>query len=154
MPLLNANSYEKGGWVLHMLRRKLGEEAFWHGIRTYYAQYDGRNAYTDDLRHVMEQAGEQNLELFFKQWLFTAGNPQLGITWKYDAAKGVVDVHIEQKQNTLFAFPLEVSVGGKLHSIIIKDKNTAVQFPVKAKPLVIVDPNVNLLAGFEVMEGN
>jgi hypothetical protein len=85
--------------------------------------------------------------------LFTAGNPQLGITWRYDAAKGVVDVHIEQKQNALFAFPLEISIGGKLHSITTKDKITAVQFPVKTKPLVTIDPNVNLLAGFEVKEG-
>ncbi len=153
MPLLNANSYEKGGWVLHMLRRRLGEELFWKGIRNYYAKYDGGNANTDDLRHVMEQAGEQNLEQFFKQWLFTAGNPQLGITWKYDAPQGVVNVDIEQKQNSLFDFPLEVSVGGKLHIITIKDKNTAVQFPVKTKPIVIVDPNVNLLAGFEVAQG-
>ena len=44
MQLLNANSYQKGGWVLHMLRRKLGENMFWKGIRAYYKKYDGGNA--------------------------------------------------------------------------------------------------------------
>ena len=39
LQLLNKNSYEKGGWVLHMLRRKLGDKVFQKGIQTYYAAY-------------------------------------------------------------------------------------------------------------------
>jgi aminopeptidase N len=154
MQMLNANSYQKGSWVLHMLRRKLGDTLFWKGIRNYYAKYDGSNANTDDLRHVMELASGQNLQQFFNQWLYTPGHPQLGITWKYDAAKAVVELNITQKQNTLFEFPLEVNVQGQLHTIDVKDKNTVVQIPAKATPSIAIDPNVNLLAGFEVTEGN
>jgi aminopeptidase N len=153
MQMLNANSYQKGGWVLHMLRRKLGDTLFWKGIRNYYAKYDGGNANTDDLRAVMEKASGQNLEQFFKQWLYTPGHPQLSIGWKYDAAKGVVDVNVTQTQNTLFEFPLDIAVDGQLHTINIKDKNTAVQFAASAKPsTVVADPDVNLLAGFEIAE--
>src|SRR6201998_2113891 len=47
MQLLNANSYQKGGWVLHMLHVELGEEVFWKGIRRYYEKYNGGNADTD-----------------------------------------------------------------------------------------------------------
>ncbi len=54
MRLLNANSYQKGGWVLHMLRMKLGDALFWKGIRAWYARYGGSNATTDDFRRVME----------------------------------------------------------------------------------------------------
>jgi len=155
MQLLNADSYQKGGWVLHMLRRKLGDTLFWKGIRNYYNKYNEANANTDDLRHVMELASGQNLQQFFKQWLYTPGNPQLGITWKYNAAKGVVEFNIIQNQSILFEFPLEVSIDKQLHTINIKDKSTDVEFPVTGKPSVVsVDPDVNLLAGFEVTEGN
>ena len=53
--LLNANNYPKGGWVLHMLRGILGDDAFFDGIRSYYRRYAGRNASTEDFRRVMEE---------------------------------------------------------------------------------------------------
>jgi aminopeptidase N len=150
MQMLNANSYQKGSWVLHMLRRKLGDTLFWNGIRAYYARYDGHNANTDDLRKVFEQTSGQTLEQFFKQWLYTPGDPQLSITWKYNEAKKVVELNIVQKQNSLFEFPLEVSVDGDMHVINIKDKNTLIVFAATGKPSsVIIDPNINLLAGFD-----
>jgi len=151
MVLLNANSYQKGGWVLHMLRRKLGEDVFWKGIRNYYAKYNGSNANTDDLRKVMEQASGQNLEVFFKQWLFTAGHPQLNINWTYNADKKVVELTIEQKQNSLYDVSVELSIGGQKNTIQVKDKMTSVQFPAATKPAsIITDPDVNLLASFSV----
>lgn len=155
MQLLNANSYQKGSWVLHMLRRKLGDPLFWKGIRAYYARYDGRNANTDDLRSVFEQTSGPNLEQFFKQWLYTPGHPQLSITWKYDEAKKDVQLNIRQKQNTLFEFPLEVSIDGERHTLDIKDKNTVIDMRVAGKPAsIVIDPDVNLLAGFDLAESN
>src|SRR3569833_56534 len=65
MQLLNANSYQKGGWVLHMLRRKLGDEAFWKGIRSYNEKYENSNANTEDFRTVMEKASGQDMQQFF-----------------------------------------------------------------------------------------
>jgi len=151
MVLLNANSYQKGGWVLHMLHRKLGDEVFWKGIRNYFAKYSGGNANTDDLRKVMEQTSGQDLQLFFKQWLFTSGHPQLGISYKYDATKGVVNVSVEQKQNTLYDLPLEIAIDGQKHTILVKNKTTMAQFPASVKPATVVtDPDVNLLASFTV----
>ena len=151
MKLLNANSYEKGGWTLHMLRHKLGEEVFWKGIRNYYAKYKGSNANTDDLREVMEQTSGQDLKQFFKQWLFTAGHPQLDIAWKYDPDKGSVSLNVIQQQQSLYELPLEISIDGKLYVIPVRDKNTTVQFAVLARPAdVKIDPNVNLLAGFSL----
>jgi len=152
MVLLNANSYEKGGWVLHMLRRKLGDEAFWKGIRAYYAKYKDGNANTDDLCKEMERASGQDLKQFFKQWLYTAGHPQLNISWKYDEAKKVVDISIEQKQDNLYEFTLEYAIGNQLNKIDIKDKTTTIQIPASAKPTNITfDPNVNLLGELKVV---
>jgi len=155
LELLNFNSYQKGGWVLHMLRRKLGDDLFWKGIRNYYAKYNGSNANTDDLRKVMENASGQNLKLFFKQWLYTPGHPQLNIIWKYDAAKSSIELKIQQKQDNLFAFSLQISIDNKLHYVPVKDKNTIINLPAKVKPVtIIVDPGVNLLAGYDVAESN
>jgi aminopeptidase N len=155
MQLLNANSYQKGGWVLHILHKKLGDALFWKGIRNYYAKYNGGNANTDDFRKVMEQTSGQNLKQFFKQWLYTPGHPRLSISWKYNAAAHAVELNVTQKQNDLFEFPLEILIGQQLFTVQVKGKSADAVFKVSGKPSAInVDPNVNLLADFEVTEGN
>jgi aminopeptidase N len=152
MQMLNANSYQKGGWVLHMLRRKLGDEAFWKGIRNYYAKYKNSNANTEDLRKIMEEASGQNLQQFFKQWLYTSGHPKLVINWKYNAATKKVNIQVTQKQADLYGLTLECLLNGKPHKINIKNRITTVSIPTSTKPASIVcDPNVDLLAEFEVL---
>jgi len=146
--LLNDNSYQKGGWVLHMLRRKIGDTAFWQSVRAYYAQYAGKNANTEDLQKVFEEVSHQNLSAFFKQWLYTPGQPKLSVEWVYNNAKKTVTVTVEQQQNTLFEFPLEVAVSGSdAHKTVeIKDKITSFDIAVSSKPTsLVVDQNVNLL---------
>jgi aminopeptidase N len=153
--LLNANSYEKGSWFLHMLRRKLGDTLFWKGIRAYYAKEEGLNANTADLCKVMEQASGQNLEPFFKQWLYTSGHPDLNVSWNFDAGKKEVNILITQKQNALFNFPLKYMIGDESYNIVISNKETTITIPAQVKPKTIkMDPNVDLLIGFEVNEQN
>jgi len=154
MQLLNANSYQKGGWVLHMLRHKIGDQAFWTGLRNYYAKYNGGNAYTSGLQKIMEQASGKDLKQFFNQWLYTPGHPDLAISWKYNAAKGAVDLTITQKQDFLYDVLLDLQIDKQADTVHLKDKTTTVQFKAPAKPVDIkVDPNVKLLASFEVSEG-
>ncbi|HEY6977373.1 MAG TPA: M1 family metallopeptidase [Chitinophagaceae bacterium] len=150
MKLLNDNTYRKGAWVLHMLRRKLGDSLFWKGIRTYYATYAGRNANTEDLKKIFENVSGQNLQAFFKQWLYTAGYPELDIEWKFNDAKKNVTLRIEQMQNDLFEFPLEISFSDGNKTVIqpveVKDKITTKEIPLNINPTkIIADPNVNLL---------
>lgn len=148
--LLNANSYQKGGWALHMLRNKLGDAAFWQCIRTYYAQYAGSNASTEDLRKVMETVSGQDLQLFFQQWLFTAGHPILRYSWKYNTGKKLLLITIEQEQVVLFNFPLEILIEGTSEKLVqpvdVKKKTTTVTVALPAKPLkIILDPGIKLL---------
>ncbi|WP_428328204.1 M1 family aminopeptidase [Mucilaginibacter sp.] len=153
MQLLNANSYQKGGWVLHMLRRKLGDSAFWTGIKKYYAKYNGGNAYTSGLQTIMEQASGQDLKQFFHQWIYTPGHPHLGITYKYEAENQTVTFQIEQKQDMLYEMPLQIALGDELKTINIKDKSTSIIFKIKERPYTVtIDPNVNLLADFEIVK--
>ena len=149
MKLLNANSYQKGGWVLHMLRRKLGDELFWKGVRSYYTQYKNKNANTDDLRLVMEQASGVYLKQFFKQWLYTAGHPVLQIETVYDKPSKTLTLTITQKQEELYEFPLEFVLDGRAGIMKIKDREVTVKLSASSDE-VIFDPNANLLATIKV----
>jgi aminopeptidase N len=150
MALLNDNSYQKGAWVLHMLRRKLGDSLFWRGIRTYYKTYAGKNANTNDLEKVFEKVSAQNLQTFFEQWLFAPGQPMLKVDWKYNSSKKVVSLQIEQQQSNLFQFPLEIGFSDGHRNVIktieVKDKISRTNIALPFVPEnVTVDPNVNLL---------
>lgn len=96
--LLTPNAYEKGGWVLHMLRHDLGDALFWKGIRAYYARFRNGNAETDDFRAVMEQVSGRDLGPFFRQWLQQLGYPNLVWNWQYDAKKRALLVLVKQVQ--------------------------------------------------------
>jgi aminopeptidase N len=110
MQLLNANSYQKGGWVLHMLRRQLGDSIFHKAIRQYYATYAGKNADTKDMQTIFETVSGKKLNTFFDQWLHTPENPKLNITWKYEAKEKRVAVTVEQLQSKIFEFPLDIAL--------------------------------------------
>lgn len=154
MQLLNANSYQKGGWVLHMLRRKLGDRLFWEGVRAYYAKYAGSNANSDDLRKVLEEVSGQNLKIFFSQWLYSAGQPKLDIEWKFDENSKELRFIISQQQPNLFSFPLDLMIDNSFPGTIeISDKLTMITMPRETKPSAITaDPKVNLLASFYLHE--
>ena len=150
MQLLNINSYEKGSWVLHMLRRKIGDVLFQKGIQSYYAAYKGRNASTGDFMNVMEKISNKNLQVFFEQWLYSPGHPVLGGSWKYEPDKRAIVISIKQMQNLLFDFPLEISIKNNKQSVLktinIHNKITSITVPINFMPLEIIpDPKVNLL---------
>nr|WP_294792184.1 M1 family metallopeptidase [uncultured Mucilaginibacter sp.] len=147
MPLLNANSYEKGSWVLHMLRLKLGDEVFWKGIRQYYAQYNGSNANTDDFRKVMELASGKDLSVFFKQWLYTAGHPDLLFKWKYNTIENKIEFTLSQQQAELYDLAVDVVINGRLLQFRLDKKDIQGSYPLKETPAsVAIDPEVKLLA--------
>lgn len=151
LDLLNANSYQKGGWVLHMLRKDLGDTLFWNGVRNYYATYAGKNATTDDFRKSMEKTSGKDLKKFFQQWLHTPGHPILDIQWKFNPGSKLLTVSISQAQAQTFEFPvlINISVAGEksiLRFANVKDKLTTMSIPLSGKPSKIdFDPDVNLL---------
>jgi aminopeptidase N len=106
--LLNPNSYEKGAWVLHMLRRELGDDVFYKGIQTYYQTYKYSNASTSNFQNVMERVSGRKLDVFFKQWLTLAEYPVIDYDWIY--YNNTVRLMITQTQNTAFEFPLDVEL--------------------------------------------
>jgi len=111
MALLNTNSYEKGAWVLHMLRATLGDSAFFLAVRAYYERHRHATAVTDDLRVEMERASGRELGWFFDQWLRRPGVVDAEAAWRYDAARGRLTLSVTQRTGTPpYRFPLMLEV--------------------------------------------
>ncbi len=64
--------YQKGGYVLHLLRELLGDQLFWDGVRHYTRTYLGQSVTTDDFRRAMEKATGRDLGSFFAEWVYAA----------------------------------------------------------------------------------
>ncbi len=147
--VLSTNTYQKGGWVLHMLRRKLGDDVFWKGIRAYYNKYTNSNALTEDFRNVMEEVSGQELKDFFHQWLYADGFPELKTDWNYKNGRLIIE--IEQKQKgSLYSFPLDIGlVSGdemEVRTIEVTGKKQTYEFELPTEPgEVQLDPEVWLL---------
>jgi aminopeptidase N len=111
LSLLNTNSYQKGGYVLYMLNRRLGDSAFFGGLRSYYRTYRDGNATSDDLRHELERSSGQSLERFFTQWLRRPGVAEPTIGWAYDPTHGTVSLlAIQDSPRGPYELPLTVLV--------------------------------------------
>lgn len=138
---LNTNTYQKAGWVLHMLRGIVGDEAFFAGIRRYYRDHEHRTATTADLRRAMEGAARRDLGWFFEQWLFEPGFPRLRATARWDAAAREAVITIEQTQPVswpTFRIPLTVQVRTGATSvrqtIEVNERREVVRMPVASAP--------------------
>jgi aminopeptidase N len=111
--VLNPLVYQKGGWVLHMLRGLIGTDPFWMGMREYYRRYRDANASTDDFRATMEAVSGQDLAWFFDQWLKRPTSPSLRGTWRYDSSASVIEIELTQTQaGAPYRLPLELGIIG------------------------------------------
>ena len=99
LKLLNANNYQKGAWILHMLRGLIGDSVFFSGIREYYRRFRDSTALSEDFQQVMENAAGRQLEWFFDQWLRQPGYPRLEVAWRYDSAAHRVRLDFTQAQS-------------------------------------------------------
>lgn len=156
MVLLNANSYQKAGWVLHMMHEKIGDSLFWRTVRSYYAKYGGSNASTEDFQRIVETTTGQDWSVFFHQWFYTPGQPEVEVRWKYVKGRKTLDLEIEQKQSTPFNFPLELELtdanGEKgILKLDITGKLTTTSVPANAPPRqILTDPGTKTLGTFTV----
>ncbi len=148
----SAMTYQKGSWVLHMLRADMGDDRFWSGIRAYYAQHRNGNATTADFRRAMEQAAGHDLGAFFAQWLYRGGVPRLTGSWRFDAAAKQLVVELRQTQaGEPFALPIEIGVtpvGGRqrIERASLAARDGRFVFPADVAPAAVeLDPNVRLL---------
>lgn len=149
MSLLNANSYQKGGAVLHMLRGVLGDSTFFRGVRRYYRAHEHGTATTADFQAALEAESKQELDWFFDQWLYRPGHPILEVQASYDARGREAVVRIAQVQPPewpAFRMPLdvEVTVGSDVvrRRIELRGRETVLRLPGSRAPSrVRLDPD-------------
>jgi aminopeptidase N len=162
LALLNANSYQKGGFVLHMLRSQVGERAFFDAVRAYYEAHKHSTAVTDDLRAEMERASKQNLGWFFDQWLRKPGFPEVTATWSYDVSsrEAVVGVSLGSRFGA-YRFPLTIAIvdeSGAMRRATMQfaaapGDTQQIRIPSASAPTtVLLDPDADLLAAFTVVK--
>ena len=158
LALLNRNSYEKGGFVLHMLRSQVGEGPIFAALRRYYAAGRDGNAVTDDLRREMEAASGQQLSWFFDQWLRRPGFVEANVTWSYDPSSQQVLLDVGQSGRFgAYRFPLTVELRGadgqsRRATIEVPATSGArLTLKVATAPLALIaDPDVELLGRITV----
>jgi aminopeptidase N len=124
--MFDGRAYPKGAWVLHMLRRRLGEDAFWKSIQRYADSHRLKSVETADFRRTLETESGRDLERFFYDWTERPGSPVLDVATTYlpESKQGRVVVK-QTQEGEAFHFPLTI----------------AFQFQNGAKP-VVVDQDV------------
>lgn len=153
--LLNANNYSKGGWTLHMLRGLLGDDAFFRGIRAYYAAHAYGLAETADLRRALESASGRALDWFFDQWVYRPGFPELESEWTPapDGSKITLTVkQIQRAEWPVFRLPMEVEIRGPggpaRRRIDVTERSQSFTLSVDGPPSeVVIDPDGWVLKG-------
>ena len=145
-------TYQKGAWVIHMLRNLIGEKNFKKGIQNYYAKYFNANTTTSEFRVEMEKVSGKDLKLFFKQWLYQPVNPTINASWTYNTSTKKLTVQLHQTQKFLYNVPVEIGYykkGANTPTILtmnLKDKDQEFSFPLAAAPEKLeLDPRALLL---------
>ena len=155
----DSNAYTKGGWVLHMLRYRLGEDAFYRALRHYLEVNRGKNVVTADLAKAIEESSHTNVDRFFTEWLYGAGAPKFDLGYSYDGDKHRIALTVKQTQKVegrvgLFHVPVDVEIttasGPKLYSITVSKAEEIFTFPSDSAPLMVLfDKGGNVLKSAE-----
>ena len=149
--LLNANNYQKGAWVLHMLRSELGDEKFFRAIRMYYDAHKNSIADSEDLRMAFEKASGRDLKEFFASWVYGAGHPRYELSWEWKPDTKKVRLVLRQLQtepafpNTL---PLDIITSSGNRRVVLKPtgKETIEEVKLNESPVSInIDPENTIL---------
>ncbi|KAI8827140.1 uncharacterized protein EV422DRAFT_594041 [Fimicolochytrium jonesii] len=167
--VFDSHTYPGGAWRLHMLRKLLGDGAFWAGVQDYIKTYQRSVVETDDFRKCLEKASGVALVKFFDDWLYSPGYPKLKGTYSYELEKNLVVLTLEQtqvdaaKKIPLFDIVIPVTVtdaNGKTHSADVvfdsRTKNTKaiVAIPVSGKPVSLsVDPDYRTIFSLDLNPG-
>jgi aminopeptidase N len=114
--LFGQTIYKKGSLVLHMLRRILGDTAFFAGMQLYGSRFAYGTASSTDFEQAMEDATGQPLDWYFNEWVFDKGLPSYNWAWQAvptpDSTQTQVSVYVRQVQTNApyFQMPIEFQV--------------------------------------------
>jgi aminopeptidase N len=159
----DSNPYPKGASVIHMLRMKLGDEAFFEAVAVYVDRHKFGVVETDDFRKAMEDVSGLSLEQYFHQWCERPGSPNVHVKAVWDETDSELDITVEQRQridadHPAFVFRLPITIepdpqskawaGREAEALVLEiDTNSRRQsVPLPAKPgAVVIDPRMTVL---------
>jgi len=153
--MFDRHSYQKGGCVLLMLRKYLGDEAFYDGLKTYLNDNKFQPAEIHHLRLAFEKVSGQDLNWFFNQWFLDRGHPNVEVKQEFDAQTQKVMLTLVQKQDKnitpIYKLPFDVDIYAngsiKRQRIILENDSQVFEFKGYSKmpDLVNVDGERQLL---------
>src|SRR5262249_22991058 len=159
--MFDSRAYPKGAWVLHMLRQRVGEEAFWKSVQRYGNEHRLKSVETADFRKTLERETGRDLERFFYDWTERPGNPVLEVSTDYLSETKHARVLVKQTQaGEPFPFPLTLVFRCPPASQPIRvvrevtEKEHAFDIALPERPdLVEVDPDQAVLAEIKETKG-
>jgi aminopeptidase N len=153
--LFTSTVYNKGAWVMHMLRWEIGDSLFFNILRNYFEEYKYKNASTNDFQEICEKVSGKDLDKFFDQWINGEGEIELEYAWesekKTDKYENSILLYQVQKEYDTYHFPLEVLIqmenGEKKNFLFeINSRETHIEIGTDEKvEFIIVDPDNHLL---------
>jgi aminopeptidase N len=158
-------SYQKGSWVLHMLRSQLGEDLYRRCIKTYVERHQLGNVVTEDLRAAIEECTGRSYDQFFDQWVYHSHHPELDASYSWDEKTKFAKISIRQVQKVddnilLFNTPLTIRFKGAFgttnQTVQVTKKDEEFSFALESAPQIVrLDPDCALLAklSFPIPDG-
>jgi aminopeptidase N len=145
--LFGAATFDKGAWVLHMLRHVMGDAKFFAALREYVKQHSYGNVTTEDFRAVCERVYGKSLEWFFAQWVYGVSRPMYRVNWT--AADDHLALTIRQAQTDAPAFTMPVDVvvttasGVTRHTVWNDRSKQNFEIPMSGKPSAIKNVSID-----------
>jgi aminopeptidase N len=158
--LFGETIYEKGAWVLHMLRYEIGDSSFFKSLNNYYDLYKYSNASVEDFKAVCENVSGINLDKFFDQWIFT-GTENILCSYTFEILKtengSECTVQLFQKPQNYeeFHFPLEIKFdfadgSSTIQKVYVDELEEEFTFKLDREiESIYLDPDSRLLGTFE-----
>jgi hypothetical protein len=136
--IFRALVYNKGAAVLHMLRRMLGDDVFYSGVRQYYNEFRYTKAGAEDLRKALERFAGRSLEPFFDYWVYGQDVPALGVKWQQASDGTSVRIELTQKADFVAEFPVtltRVYADGTTddETVVVSSQTMTVDRPIKGR---------------------
>ena len=139
-------AYQKGSWVLHMLRTQLGDALFRKCLKDYIETNANRSVVTQDLQDAFERGTGLSMTQFFDQWVYHARHPELVVTQSWDPKTSLAKITVKQMQETnddvlLFSFPVKLrfrtAEGITDRTVEVTEKEQEFFVPLPGKPVVV-----------------
>ncbi len=136
--LFDRHMYNKGGWVLHMLRHQLGEATFRRAIKAYLERYCEKEVITADLERTLEEVTGRSLGRFFQQWVYSGGYPAFEVSYSWDSEHDLARVKIKQTQKVDELTPCFVTPVDLAFTVPVSDEAERDDGETRTIPLHIV----------------